>query len=117
MNLCWTNNNFLFLFHILDRFNMGFADVEFETRPEALLAIEAWNGGQLDGEIVEVAFATKLSRVSSVPPLARFERPERPVRSRVPLSPPRRGGRNFSPPRDRRRKGMERYTTRNDNMV
>lgn len=28
----------------LVRLNMGFADVEYETREEAVLAIEGWNG-------------------------------------------------------------------------
>lgn len=87
---------------------MGVADIEFETREEAVLAIEGWNGGQLDGEILEVIFATKLSRYSTPPPApVRGDRADKPVRTRVPLSPPRRGGRNFSPPRDRRRQGRE----------
>ena len=72
---------------------MGFADVEYETREEAQLALEGWNGGQLDGEIVEVLFAKKVAKpIQSA----------RPVRSRAPLSPPRRsGGRVRSPPRRR----------------
>lgn len=76
----------------VDNFNMGFADVEYETREEAQLALDGWNGGQLDGEVVEVMFAKKV---------AKPVQPARPVRSRVPLSPPRRGGRARSPPRRR----------------
>ncbi|KAG9323809.1 hypothetical protein KVV02_002255, partial [Mortierella alpina] len=75
-------------------FNMGFAYVEYETREEALVALEGWNGGQLDGEILQVAFATKLPKTPAPPP-------ERPVRARAPLSPPRRGGRVRSPMRRR----------------
>lgn len=71
---------------------MGFADVEYETREEAQLALDGWNGGQLDGEVVEVMFTKKV---------AKPVQPARPVRSRVPLSPPRRGGRARSPPRRR----------------
>ncbi|KAF9962064.1 hypothetical protein BGZ72_010670 [Mortierella alpina] len=76
------------------RFNMGFAYVEYETREEALVALEGWNGGQLDGEILQVAFATKLPKTPAPPP-------ERPARARAPLSPPRRGGRVRSPMRRR----------------
>ncbi|KAF9992701.1 hypothetical protein BGZ79_002761, partial [Entomortierella chlamydospora] len=36
------------------RFNMGYAEIEYETREEAQAALEGWNGGQLDGEIVDV---------------------------------------------------------------
>ncbi|KAG0054927.1 hypothetical protein BGZ83_010052 [Gryganskiella cystojenkinii] len=87
-------------------FNLGYADIEFETREEALLAIEGWNGGQLDGEIVETGFASKMARTRSPP-----RRPERPMRApRVPLSPPRRGGRNFSPPPPRDRRRQDRYS-------
>ena len=72
---------------------MGFAEIEYETREEAQVALDGWNGGQLDGEIVEAAFATKITRV---PPPA-----EQPVRARVPLSPPRRRVRTPPPPRRR----------------
>lgn len=75
---------------------MGFADVEYETREGAQLALDGWNGGQLDGEIVEVTFTKKV---------AKPVQPPRPVRARVPLSPPRRGGRVRSPPR-RRNEGI-----------
>ena len=77
---------------------MGFAYVEYETREEALVALEGWNGGQLDGEILQVAFATKLPKTPAPPP-------EKPARARAPLSPPRRGGRVRSPMR-RRDEGM-----------
>ncbi|KAF9103348.1 hypothetical protein BGX27_010619 [Mortierella sp. AM989] len=85
------------------RFNMGYAEIEYETREEAQVALEGWNGGQLDGEIVEVLFITKITKAP--PPTAR------PVRSRVPLSP-RRGGRARSPlpPPPPRRRGEDHYS-------
>ncbi|KAG0007734.1 hypothetical protein BGZ80_004308, partial [Entomortierella chlamydospora] len=80
------------------RFNMGYAEIEYETREEAQAALEGWNGGQLDGEIVDVVFITKITKVAPPAP--------RPVRSRVPPSP-RRGGRARSPlpPPPPRRRG------------
>ncbi|KAG0340874.1 RNA-binding protein with serine-rich domain 1 [Podila horticola] len=73
------------------RLNMGFADVEYETREEAVLAIEGWNGGQLDGEFLVVTFSTKIDRH---PVRALDERPGRraasPNRRDKRVSPPRR---------------------------
>ncbi|KAF9438517.1 RNA-binding protein with serine-rich domain 1 [Entomortierella beljakovae] len=85
------------------RFNMGFAEIEYENKEEAQIALEGWNGGQLDGEIVEVSFVTKITKVP--PP------PARPVRSRVPPSP-RRGARARSPlpPPHPRRRGEDHYS-------
>ncbi|KAF9212599.1 hypothetical protein BGZ59_006561 [Podila verticillata] len=71
--------------------NMGFADVEYETRAEAILAIEGWNGGQLDGNFLVVAFSTKIDRH---PVQALNEKPS----GRRGASPNRRAGR-ASPPR------------------
>ncbi|KAF9282840.1 RNA-binding protein with serine-rich domain 1, partial [Mortierella antarctica] len=72
------------------RLNMGFADVEYETREEAVLAIEGWNGGQLDGEFLVVTFSTKIDRH---PVRALDERPGRRAAS------PNRRDRRASPPR------------------
>ncbi|KAG0034689.1 RNA-binding protein with serine-rich domain 1 [Podila clonocystis] len=73
------------------RLNMGFADVEYETREEAVLAIEGWNGGQLDGEFLVVTFSTKIDRH---PVRALDDRPGRrgasPNRRERRTSPPRR---------------------------
>ncbi|KAF9579240.1 RNA-binding protein with serine-rich domain 1 [Lunasporangiospora selenospora] len=88
------------LFPINPRFrnNMGYANVEFETREEALVVLEGWNGGQLDGEILEVTFAKKV--VNPVPASTPGFAAERFGRNRQ-LSPLRRGGRPRSPPRRR----------------
>ncbi|KAG0229314.1 hypothetical protein BGW42_001654 [Actinomortierella wolfii] len=82
-----------------------FAEVEYETKEEAEKAIEAFNGGQLDGEILDVAFATKRYKPPVDAPPSRQRQP--PTRQRSPprrrndyYSPPRRRG--FSPPRGMR---------------
>lgn len=71
--------------------------MEYETREAAEAAVLHWDKGQLDGEVVEAMFVTKITRPP--PP------PERPIRSRVPTSPPRRVGRNRTPPPRRRNEG------------
>jgi len=69
----------------IDNCNMGYAEIEYETRQAAESTVLHWDKGQLDGEVVEAIFIPRITR----PP-----RPsERPVRARVPLSPPRRGPR------------------------
>ncbi|KAG0329083.1 hypothetical protein BGZ99_003467 [Dissophora globulifera] len=78
------------------RSNMGFAEIEYETRDEAQQALAGWNGGQLDGEILLVGFATKITKVAVA-----VERVSKPVRANAPpASPPRRRAR--SPPPRRR---------------
>ncbi|KAF9366893.1 hypothetical protein BGX34_000011 [Mortierella sp. NVP85] len=81
---------------------MGYAEIQYETRQAAESMVLHWDKGQLDGEVVEASFIPRITR----PP-----RPsERPVRARVPLSPPRRGPRrqgrrrnDYSPPPPTRR--------------
>lgn len=71
--------------------------MEYETREAAEAAVLHWDKGQLDGEVVEAVFITKITRPP--PPT------ERPVRARVPTPPPRRGGRNRASPPRRRTEG------------